>query len=222
VFFQFSRCPNADGSPNDGRALSATSGDLTYEKLPCDGSTFANRFKFASTAFFVRDHTVTAGDGLPTLVVSRFGVSTAGGSTTRQHESPRALIPGVQALVVELGIDDQRPDPAGGTFAVNHAQAVSWLDNTNRQVATNRGDGVPDQWIRCGTAGCTAAQLVNVVAVRLHVLVRSETLTPGYTDSKTYNLGSLAMGPFSDGFRRNVYSRTVRLHNVSMRRETPQ
>jgi type IV pilus assembly protein PilW len=222
VFFQFSRCPNSDGSPNDGRSISATSSDLSYERLPCDGTSVANWFRFESNLFYVRDHASAPGDGIPTLVVSRFGASSSGGTVTRQHGPAQALIPGVQVLAVELGLDSERPNPAGGVYAVNFAQGVTWQDSANRQVPTNRGDGLPDSWVRCGVTGCTADQLLNVVAVRLHVLVRSETATPGYTDTKTYTLAGTTFGPFNDGFRRNVYSRTVRLHNVSMRRETTQ
>jgi hypothetical protein len=29
------------------------------------------------------------------------------------------------------------------------------------------------------------------------------------------------MGPFCDGYKRHLFSRTIRLNNVSMRRETP-
>lgn len=222
VFFQFSRCPSPDGSPNDGRAISATTGDLSYEKLPCDGTSIANWFRFDSRLFFVRTYASAPGDGIPTLMVSRFAASSSGGTVTRQHGSAQALIPGVQVLAVELGLDTQRPNPSGGVHAVNYGQAVAWQDSANREAPTNRGDGLPDAWFRCGAAGCTADQLVNVVAVRLHVLVRSETVTPGYTDTKTYTVAGTTFGPFNDGFRRNVYSRTVRLHNVSMRRETPQ
>jgi type IV pilus assembly protein PilW len=57
--------------------------------------------------------------------------------------------------------------------------------------------------------------------VRLHVLVRAENRTSGYTDTKTYNLGSTTLGPFNDGYKRHVFTQTVRLTNISMRRETP-
>jgi type IV pilus assembly protein PilW len=62
---------------------------------------------------------------------------------------------------------------------------------------------------------------MNVVAVKLYVLVRSDVVTPGYTDEKTYNLGSTTLGPFKDGFKRHLFTQTIRLVNVSSRRETP-
>jgi type IV pilus assembly protein PilW len=63
--------------------------------------------------------------------------------------------------------------------------------------------------------------LTNVAAVKLYVLTRANLATPGYTDTKTYTLGSTTLGPFSDSFKRHVFSTTVRLINVSGRRETP-
>lgn len=81
-------------------------------------------------------------------------------------------------------------------------------------------DGSPDAYVTC--APCTQAQLVDVVAVKIHVLARNLETTPGYTDSKTYQLGGTEeIGPFDDGVKRHVFSTTVRLVNPSARREVP-
>ena len=60
-----------------------------------------------------------------------------------------------------------------------------------------------------------------MTAVKLYVLVRSREPTPGYTDTKTYQLGDTTMGPYNDAFKRHVYVSTVRLPNVAGRRMTP-
>jgi type IV pilus assembly protein PilW len=88
-------------------------------------------------------------------------------------------------------------------------------------LPNNRGDGIPDEFRRCATATCTAADLGNTVAVKLYVLARSREATPGYTDNKTYALGSATLPAFNDHFKRHVFSTTVRLNNISGRRETP-
>ena len=62
---------------------------------------------------------------------------------------------------------------------------------------------------------------MNAVAVRIHVLVRSDQITPGYVDTKTYEMGGTTLGPFGDNFKRHVFTRTIRLTNVASRRETP-
>jgi type IV pilus assembly protein PilW len=90
---------------------------------------------------------------------------------------------------------------------------------------------VPDEFIRCTDAvPCTAAQLANVVAVKLYVLARSRDTTPGYTDTKSYCLGepnadgscpaANAIAAANDQYKRHAFSTSVRLINISGRRET--
>jgi type IV pilus assembly protein PilW len=82
------------------------------------------------------------------------------------------------------------------------------------------GDGSPDSYL---SAPPTAlADLRNIVAVKVHVLARNLEATPGYSDSKSYQLGnSAAISAANDGFKRHVFSTTVRLVNPSGRREVP-
>ena len=78
---------------------------------------------------------------------------------------------------------------------------------------------------------CTAAQLTNVTAVKLFVLARAKDFSPGYTDTKTYCVGTPnadgscpaanTLGPFNDNYKRHVFSTTIRLTDVGGRRETP-
>ena len=120
------------------------------------------------------------------------------------HQAAQPLIDGVEGFRVEYGIDN-----------VGKNGAVSYVAN-----AVKRGDGNPDTFVSCSP--CTADQLRNVVAVRIHVLARSAQATPGYTDTKTYAMGGAGtMGPFNDGFKRHLFTTTVRLVNPSGRRETP-
>lgn len=130
------------------------------------------------------------------------------------------LIDGVEGFVAELGVDDRRPN---GDL-VNYATAVNWPDPLNKVAPSNRGDGAPDgDFVRCPDDGCIADQLINVVAAKLHVLVRSTEPTPRYQDDKTYVLGGTSFTPAGDEqrFKRHLYSSSVRLTNVSARRETP-
>lgn len=68
----------------------------------------------------------------------------------------------------------------------------------------------------------TAAQWADVVAIRVWLLARNTERTPGYTDDRTYVLGGDAeeYAP-DDGFKRQLYTSTVRLNNVAGRRESP-
>jgi type IV pilus assembly protein PilW len=179
-------------------------------------ATAAEKRRFVSHIYYVRDFAVTAGDGIPTLVRSEFDL--VGG--TLEHQGAVPLIEGIDALRVEFGVDDV--SRTGG--AVDYTVATDWADPDTRTAATNRGDGIPDgAFVRCtALAPCTAEQLMNATAVRVYVLARSREATQGYTDTKTYTLGAAGdAGPFNDSFKRHAYSTTVRLVNVSGRRERP-
>lgn len=66
----------------------------------------------------------------------------------------------------------------------------------------------------------TLAQWPDVVAVNISLLVRNPAETFGYEDDKTYTLGLAgSVGPFSDQYKRHVYSSGVRVVNVSARKE---
>ena len=200
-------------------------GTGTPVTLPVTAGTIADKRRFISNIYYISDivHPDRAGEVVPTLVRSQLDF--AGGAL--DHQAPVALIESIESFRVELGIDDVSDSGA----AVDYTGAINWLDAA-KTSPTNRGDGAPDAFIRCTTAApCTAAQLTNVVAVKLYVLARSREPTPGYTDTKVYCLGE----PNSDGtcpaaneiaaandrYKRHVFTSSVRLTNVSGRRETP-
>ncbi len=197
----------------------ATSGHF-YHAMDC--ATLAPKRKFVSNIYYIRDHAVTPGDGIPTLMRSSFDL--AGGALA--HQAAQPLIEGIEGFRVEYGVDSRSDTNA----AVNSTTAVAWQDPLNKVSPTNRGDGIPETYVAPAALTCTAVSAgttpdtcnaANIVAVRLHVLARSLELTPGYTDTKTYTLGDKVMGPFNDGFKRHVFSTTVRLVNPAGRRDTP-
>lgn len=83
-------------------------------------------------------------------------------------------------------------------------------------VDTNT-DGAPDSYV---ATPASLADWTNVVAVQVHLLARNLETSPGYTDNKTYTLGSTAFAP-GDNYRRHVYSSLVRLNNPSGRQDRP-
>lgn len=185
---------------------------LTMRNRDC--ATFVEVRKLVSNLYYVRDYAVTAGDRIPTLMRSEFGVT--GGVPARQPA--QALIEGVEGFRIEFGIDSI----SDSVEAVTQTASVVWANPSNKTSPRNRGDGIPDNnYVHCDNAGCPWQQLINAVAVKIYVLIRSERETPGYVDSKTYNLGGATLGPFSDGYKRHLFSQTIRLTNVASRRETP-
>lgn len=185
------------------------------QALPITAGTIAEKRKFISNIYYIRDYAQIVGDGIPTLMLSSFDLADG----TLAHQEAVPLIEGIESFHVELGIDDKSDTGAD----VNYAAAINWADPMNLTSPTNRGDGVPDgAFVKCTDAApCTVAQLMNVVAVKIYVLARADKVSSGYIDTKTYSLGTTTLGPFNDGFKRHVFSTTVRLVNVSNRRETP-
>lgn len=120
------------------------------------------------------------------------------------YTTPQPLIEGIEAFRLEYGIDT-----LGG-----NGQPVS---------LTNPGDGSADTYISSNglyTAVDSLALHANIVAIKVHILARNLEATPGYTDSKSYQLGGTTIVA-ADGFKRHVFSTTVRLVNPSARREVP-
>jgi type IV pilus assembly protein PilW len=209
LYFQSSLCGTQKPSSFD----LSTAGFGNMLKKDC--TTPSPKRKLVADIYYVRDYADTVGDGVPTLARSRFDF--VGGALAQQPPVP--LIEGVEGFRVEFGLDTVSKT----SVAVNYAAAIDWADPAVRLTPANRGDGSPDgSFVHCSVAApCTADQLVNVVAVKLHVLARSSEVSPGHTDTRTYNLGSATLGPFNDHYKRHAFSTTVRLTNVTGRRETP-
>jgi type IV pilus assembly protein PilW len=69
-------------------------------------------------------------------------------------------------------------------------------------------------------AAPAVADWPNVMAVQVTLLARTTESSAGYVDAKTYNLGVAgSVGPFSDAYKRHVYTALVRAINPSSRRE---
>jgi type II secretory pathway pseudopilin PulG len=194
--------------------------------LPLASGTVADKRRWVSNIYYISNvvNPDQPAQVIPTLVRSQLDV--AGGTVAQQ--APQPMIDGIESFRVELGIDTLSKTAA----AVDYTQAIVWANPTNQVLAINRGDGAPDTFVRCTTAApCTAAQLANVVAIRIYVLARSRDTTPGYTDTKTYCLGQAnpngscpaanQIAAANDNYKRHVFSATVRLTNISGRRETP-
>lgn len=84
------------------------------------------------------------------------------------------------------------------------------------------GNGSADEY-RTSPAGAGAASLwENVVAVKLHFIVRSTVAEPGSSTAtaQSFNFGGAGViSTAADGFNRRAYSTTLRLINISGARE---
>jgi prepilin-type N-terminal cleavage/methylation domain-containing protein len=200
-------------------------GTGTPATLPITGGTLAEKRWVVSNIYYIHDyaHPDRADEVIPTLVRSQLNV--VGG--TLVHQAPVPLIDGIEAFRVALGIDNLSDSAA----AVDYTDAIDWFDSS-KTSPMNRGDGQPDAFVRCTTAlPCTAAQLTDVVAVKLYLLARSRDMTQGHVDDRTYCLGEYdsdgacpvenTIAAANDSYKRHVFTTSVRLINISARRETP-
>ena len=80
----------------------------------------AEKRKFVSSIYYIRDYAVTAGDGIPTLMRSTFDL--AGG--VLGHQAPVAMVEGIEGFRVEFGVDSL--SETGG--AIDYNAAVDWAD----------------------------------------------------------------------------------------------
>ena len=103
------------------------------------------------------------------------------------------VIPGVEDLQVQFGVDTDNvgTDDRG---------------SIDRYVNTN------DPMIDPTNAGFNPT--AEILAVRIWVRVRAERLENGFTDTATYVYADQNVGPFLDGFRRLVVSKTIYLRNA--------
>lgn len=130
-----------------------------------------------------------ADNGTPVPTLKRLELTVNGGAATFTQT---ALVDGIQNLQFDYGIDTD-------------------------------SDGAPDNYTTgtnsTGTTPMTTNDWANVMTVRVNILSRNTESSAGYSDAKTYNLGAGgSVGPFSDGYKRRVFSEVVRLVNPSGRR----
>jgi type IV pilus assembly protein PilW len=172
-----------------------------------NGVTAAEIRKLRVDVYFVAPCSVPAGggtlctgaaddDGNPIPTLKRLELAAVSGAMSM---NVAVIAEGIEALQIDYGIDDS---PA----AVNALTGLT-------------GDGSPDRYARAPVG----LEFVSVVSASVHVLARNAQATPGYTDTKTYDLGSAGLlGPRGDAYKRHAYAGVVRIVNPGSRREIPQ
>ncbi|PKO60946.1 MAG: pilus assembly protein PilW [Betaproteobacteria bacterium HGW-Betaproteobacteria-18] len=97
---------------------------------------------------------------------------------------------------------------------IENMQIDYGLDNS---CDPNIGDGAPDGPF---VTNPTLGDWCKVMALRVHLLARSNESSAGYLDTKTYNLGlSGTTTATNDHFKRRVFSQLIRVVNPSSRRD---
>ena len=193
--FQASLCNNASelgsANPADWYALDVDATQLTRHQRDCSttagSGTLAVTRRYQTHIYYVANND-QPGDGIPTLKRAELRYTNG-----QLGFVPVPLVEGVENLQFEYGIDTDGDGAA---------------DLYTSAPASANGCALPD---------CAAVNWRNVVAVRLHVLARSSSATPGYVDDKTYVVGLKAdgsantVGPVRDGYKRHVFQSLVPL-----------
>lgn len=142
----------------------------------------------------------SSGDGIPSLKRLVLGAGPA--------------FPTTQPEVIAAGIEDFQVD-----FGLNTGNT-----QTTEQGTSLYYNGTANSFLQCTPSSATAyestACFQDVVALRIHLLARNSERSPGYTDTRTYDLGLKGtVGPRNDGYKRHVYSGLVRVNGAAMARE---
>lgn len=140
-----------------------------------------------------------SGSDAPTLRMLELGDT---GTSTGFTDTP--LVEGIERMVVEYGLD-----MAGSNHTITNASGVT---------SVVQYDGAPDTYLRSLT---TTDQWARVVSLRITLLARANSITAGYTDSRTYTLAtgmSYTPSGSSASYKHKLYRKTIYLNNVGARR----
>jgi type IV pilus assembly protein PilW len=198
-YIQLSNCKNNTESVTSASSvIDTTAANYILHQRDCVSG--ANVRRFVVQTYFISPNNI-AGDGIPTLKVIEFDQNFTGISTIHEcvnHATPAS--PTLNCFVITPLVE-----------GIEYLQVEYGVDGDN--------DGVADSYVtNCATAVCWS----NVVSVKLNVIARNTEPTTGYINNNTYALGLAgSFGPFSDNYKRHVYTQVVRLVNPSSRRETP-
>lgn len=204
TYLQVSKCTNDLADPLTTRKykIAIAPSSFTFRKKNCTASGIgvgdgpADLRPLIVQTYFVSPEN-TAGDGIPTLMRRELNNATGVFETT-------PLVEGIEYFQVDYGLDGADTDADGRPDRFDLADI----------------DGAADAYVSC--AACTPEEWANIVSVKIYIISRNLETTAGYTDSKSYELGSAGtFGPLGDAYKRHVYTQVVRLVNPSSRREVP-
>lgn len=111
-----------------------------------------------------------------------------------------------------------RLERIGGSFRVTTvAENIEAMD-IEYGLDTNQ-DGAVDEYLRSNAINGSPANRNwgNVVTARITLLARTDVPTPGFTDTRSYTVGSITVA--GNDYKRLVLTQTIRLTNVAIRQE---
>jgi type IV pilus assembly protein PilW len=116
----------------------------------------------------------------------------------------------VKTLLADSSIQDQEVMPGVEDFQVQFGVDTDAAD-TNERGSIDRYVDPDDPMIDPDDAAFDPNSVV--MAVRIWLRIRAERPENGFTDTANYVYADQNVGPFNDGFRRFVVSKTIYLRN---------
>jgi type IV pilus assembly protein PilW len=146
---------------------------ILFEHDPVPGTTApVSYWNYLPMIYYIRNYSVTAGDGVPTLCRKVIVTDPTPDITTE------CLAEGIEDMQIEFGVDTD-------------------------------GDGIANQY----KADPTAAEMTDVTAVRVYLLVRSTDADFTYENDKTYTLSNAPVYAPGDNFYRRTFTTTILMRN---------
>jgi type IV pilus assembly protein PilW len=182
--------------------VGSSAASFTQKLKDCVASNLAPLRKIVQHVYFVSTCNECGTDTTPTLKMAEY----VNGAMTITP-----LVEGIEDLQLDYGVDiDANGSPDCYTSNPGSPPAAEIA------VAICPQTIPPYDWTAANT------NWTNVMAVRIHVLARNVDRSAGWVDAKTYDMGlASTAGPFSDSYKRHVYSTVARLYNGSGQRELP-
>lgn len=152
--------------------------------------------RFLVQIYFI-DSNNQAGDGIPTLKMAELN--------TTSNFVISSLVEGIEYMQIDYGIDGKDTDSDG-------------MPDSFNVITPPDTDGVMNgNYISCSTCGVN--QWAHAVSLKLNLISRNLETTTGYTDSKTYNLGTAGTVTPGGNYKRQAYTQVIRLINPASRKE---
>ena len=175
--------------------------NFTLKKKDC--TTAADKRQYFVNIYYVSTDN-GSGVSVPTLKRLTFTPGSGATASSPANFTVDPLVEGIERFHLEYGLDTTTlPAPDGSPDI--------YINDPNDYPAS-----------AC-TGACPVNNWMNVMTVHVYLVARNLEKTPGYSDAKTYQLGTVPYTPASavTGYRRHGYSTLVRLTNPAGRRDRP-
>lgn len=177
--------------------FSATPTDFTLSDKTCGNRADVRQVSVRAFYLATCDLCGTGGDSIRTLKMVEF-------SNGAMQQPPNSIAQGIDDVHFAYGVDvdgNGSPDCYVADPGVDNSTACQNVGGYN--------------WLASATTNWS-----NVTAVRINVLARTLSASPGWTDTRSYDMGRGTLTPsFKDGYKRHVYAELARVANVAGPRE---